>query len=193
MPTLETPRLVLRPFTATAWDAVDAMLSDVETTRHMHFGTWTAARRREWFDWCVAEAQRPAADSIDWAIARRDTGETIGWFGIGAASEPTIAEDISFGYLLARSHWNRGYMTEALRAVFAYEFETLGVPRLSATCEVDNAASARVMEKAGMRRERTVHGADFEGNLALRHHYRITSVEYESGNERAADTCPSRS
>lgn len=181
MPTVETPRLVLRAFAVGDWVAINDMLSDPETTRHMHFGRWTESRRREWFDWCLAEAQRPDANSIEWAITRKTTGDVIGWFGIGAPSEPTTATDISFGYLLAHSHWNRGFMTEALRAVFSYEFGTLGVPRLSATCEVDNPASARVMEKAGMRREKTVYGTDFEGNWARRHHYTIARDEYQAG------------
>lgn len=84
----------------------------------------------------------------------------------------------SFGYLLARAHWNRGYMTEALRAVLVYEFGTRGTPRVSATCEVENGASARVLEKAGMRLEKTVRDADFEGNWAVRHHYAINRAEY---------------
>ena len=45
-PRLEIPRL-LRPFAPGDWEAVDAMLSDPETVRHMHFATWTADRRRE--------------------------------------------------------------------------------------------------------------------------------------------------
>lgn len=181
MPTLETPRLVLRAFVPGDWEAVNAMLSDPEATRYMHFKTWTETRRRDWFDTCLAEAQRSDAGSIQWAIVHKDSGDVLGWCGIGASSEPANAHGISFGYLLGRAYWNHGYMTEALRAVFAFEFETLGVPRLSATCEVDNPASARVMEKAGMRREKTVHGTDFEGNWAHRHHYTITKEEYEAG------------
>jgi len=71
-------------------------------------------------------------------------------------------------------------MTDVLGAVFAYEFETLGVPQLSATCRTANVASARVMEKAGMRRVKSGCGADFEGNWSHRHHYVITRAEYQS-------------
>ncbi len=181
MPTLETPRLVLRAFVAGDWVAISEMLADPETTRYMHFGRWTETRRREWFDWCLMEAQRSDADSIQWAIVHKSSGDVIGWFGIGASREPANAHDISFGYLLARAYWNHGYMTEALHAVLAFEFKTLGVPQLSATCEVENPASACVMEKAGMRREKTVLGTDFEGNWARRHHYTITKEEYEAG------------
>lgn len=161
---------------------MNAMLSDSEAMQHMHFTSWNEDQRREWFDACVACAEQPDADGFNWAIERRDTGEVIGWFGIGATSEPTDTYDISFGYSLARAYWNQGYMTEVMRAVFAYEFETLGVPQLSANCRAANLASARVMEKAGMRREKTDFGADFEGNWSHRYHYLITRADYESQN-----------
>jgi RimJ/RimL family protein N-acetyltransferase len=69
-------------------------------------------------------------------------------------------------------------MTEALRALLAYEFDTRAAPRLRATCNIANPASARVMEKVGMRRERTVFDANFAGNPTQWHHYAITNAEY---------------
>jgi len=179
-PTLETTRLILRPFAPSDWDAMNAMLSDSEAMQHMHFKTWTEDQRREWFDACVAIAEQPDPGSFGWAIERKDTGDVIGWFGIGTLSDPTTVYDISFGYALARTYWNHGYMTEVMRAVFAYEFKTLGAPQLKANSRAANPASARVMEKAGMRREKTDYGADFEGNWAHRHHYIITRAEYET-------------
>ncbi len=180
-PVLETRRLRLRTFAAGDRDAVDAMLADVETTRYMHFARWSAAARHRWFDWSVDAASQPVTDSIQWVIALRETNEAIGWFGIGASGQPDTA-DISFGYLLARQHWNNGYMTEVLLAVFAFEFETLGASRLRATCDVENPASARVMEKAGMTRVKTDYGQDFEGNWAHRHHYVIARDEYHASH-----------
>lgn len=178
-PRLETPRLVLRQFAPSDWDAINTMLSDPVTTRHMHFATWTEDQRRQWFDWFVTNARQPDADALIWAITRNDSGDVIGYFGIGTSSDAAVPGERSFGYLLDRASWNQGYMTEALRAVLAWEFGARGAPRLRATCAVANPASARVMEKAGMRREKTVFDADFEGNWAQRHHYAITKAEYE--------------
>lgn len=177
-PTLESPRLALRPFAPSDWAAMNAMLSDSEAMQHMHFRSWDEGQRREWFDACVEAGQQPNPDGMGWAIEQKDTGEVIGWFGIGTSSDPTTAYDISFGYALARHHWNQGYMTEALRTVFAYEFDTLGVPRLSANCRAPNVASARAMEKAGMRRVKSDYGPDFEGNWSHRHHYIVTKAEW---------------
>ena len=176
-PRLETPRLVLRQFAAGDWDAVNAMLSDPEAARYMHFAAWTEDQRRQWFDSCVTNEQ-PDADTLDWVITRKLSGDVIGWFGIGTSSDVAVQGERSFGYLLNRVSWNQGYMTEALRAVLAYEFGVRGAPRLRATCNVANPASARVMEKVGMRREKTVFDAGFEGHWARRHHYAITKAEY---------------
>jgi RimJ/RimL family protein N-acetyltransferase len=177
-PILETSRLILRPFTPDDWPAVDAMVSDPQATRYMHFARWTPDQRRRWFDWCVSLADEEGSDVIAWVIARREAGDVIGWFGIGSTSRPTVPGERSFGYLLRPAFWNQGYMTEALHAVLDYEFGVRDTPRVSATCETANEASLRVMEKAGMHRENTVYDDDFEGNWAYRHHYFLTRAEY---------------
>jgi len=60
---------------------------------------------------------------------------------------------VSLGYVLARSYWGKGYMTEAVRAVTDWLLRQPDIYRVYATCDVDNPASARVMEKAGMKYE----------------------------------------
>lgn len=57
------------------------------------------------------------------------------------------------GYCLKRSFWNKGYATEATRALLKFGFEYLRLHRVFATCDSVNVASARVLEKAGMKRE----------------------------------------
>ncbi|MEW6242247.1 MAG: GNAT family N-acetyltransferase [Chloroflexota bacterium] len=59
----------------------------------------------------------------------------------------------SLGYVLARPHWGKGYMTEAVRAVTDWLLRQPDIYRVFATCDVDNPASAKVMEKAGMKYE----------------------------------------
>lgn len=59
----------------------------------------------------------------------------------------------NMGYVLARRHWNKGYMTEAGRVVVDLAFADPAIMRVGAFCDAANAASARVMEKMGMTRE----------------------------------------
>lgn len=175
-PRLTTARLILRPFLPGDWPAFDALLADREAMQHMHFRTWTETQRRGWFDEIVAHT----SESWEWIIERASSGEVVGWFGIGTADDPTAAFDIDFGYALGREHWGRGYMTEAMEAVFAHQFEVLNVPRLQAVCGTTNPASARMMERCGMRCVKTDYGADFEGNWSHRHHYAITQADYRT-------------
>lgn len=91
-----------------------------------------------------AQERWPRGDRL-WAIERRDDGRLIGQ--IGAHLESTRA---MFGYVLARAHWGRGFMTEALRAVTEAGLDSPSIFRVWAVCDVENAASARVMQKAGM-------------------------------------------
>jgi len=157
------------------------MLADAESSRFMHFATWTEDQRRQWFNGCVTNVPQPPddVDAFYWAITRKDSGAVIGWFGIGTSSDAAVPGERSFGYVLERTYWNQGYMTEALNAVLAYEFGTRSTPRLRATCDVGNPASARVMAKVGMQLEKTVFDANFEGNGAKQHHYAITRAKYE--------------
>jgi RimJ/RimL family protein N-acetyltransferase len=57
------------------------------------------------------------------------------------------------GYVLARKHWNKGYMTEAARALLDWAFQQPQIYRVYATTSVANIGSQRVMEKLGMTRE----------------------------------------
>jgi [ribosomal protein S5]-alanine N-acetyltransferase len=60
---------------------------------------------------------------------------------------------LDFGYVLSRPYWGRGLMTETLTAVVGWAMRQPSIWRISAVCDVDNPASARVMEKAGLQRE----------------------------------------
>ena len=54
---------------------------------------------------------------------------------------------------MSRAYWNRGLMTEALRAVLDFGFREMHLNRIQGCCVVENIGSARVMEKAGMQLE----------------------------------------
>ena len=173
MPILETNRLILCDFALSDWEALNAIVSDPAVTRFMHLASWDEGKRRDWLSWMVQQASNPHPYSDNWAITMRSGGQLIGWLYIGGSREDAEAGTRGCGYALDRRFWGQGYMTEALRAAFAYEFTVLGAQSITAECETPNVASARVMEKCGMTHEGTFYDADFEGNWRQRHHYRI--------------------
>jgi RimJ/RimL family protein N-acetyltransferase len=60
---------------------------------------------------------------------------------------------VELGYVIAQPHRGRGYATEAATRIVEWALDNPGVVRVRAYCHVDNAASARVLDKAGMVRE----------------------------------------
>ncbi len=183
---ISTTRLILREFVPTDWEAVSSFLSDPDVTRYMHFSHYSRSDLRDWFDWCIENSQREQHAAYNWAITLRATEHPIGWLGIGVPSKPADAGERDFGFALDKRYWGRGYMTEALRAILAFEFGSMGSKRIYATCETDNVASARVMERVGMQYEGTFRDADFMGNVAYRHRYGIHHDHFDAdGGERS--------
>jgi RimJ/RimL family protein N-acetyltransferase len=59
----------------------------------------------------------------------------------------------SIGYVLAKRYWNKGYATHLLHELIAYLFQKTDLTFIQSFCDIDNIASARVMEKAGMKKK----------------------------------------
>ncbi len=173
MSTIETERLILRDFTPDDWDAINAIVTEPGVMRYTHFAHWDEAKRRAWLAQMVAEARDPDRRNYSRAITLRSSGALIGWFYIGGPPE-----ERGCGYALSSAYWGQGYMTEAARAIFAYEFAEMGTQRIVAECDTPNIASARVMQKSGMTYVKTAYDQDFEGTWAERHHYAIDKQDW---------------
>ena len=78
-------------------------------------------------------------------FARSDTGDLIGMFHPRAASYR-----VSYGYVLRASAWGKGCASEVMTWLVDHALSHPAIFRVEAFCDVDNPASARVMEKAGM-------------------------------------------
>jgi RimJ/RimL family protein N-acetyltransferase len=70
------------------------------------------------------------------------------------------------GYVLARKYWNKGYMTEAVKAVTSELFNDPDICRVWAVVDLENPASARVLEKAGLRCEGILRRWSLHPNLS---------------------------
>ena len=145
--TWTTPRLALRPIAVADAPGIFGYASDVETTRHMVFPRHRDIAEAESFARrCVGCWQDGSA--FPWAIASRATGAFMG--SIELRIRPPKAD---FGYILARAFWRQGFMSEAASALVAWALAQPAIHRVWATCAPDNVASARVLEKAGLRHE----------------------------------------
>src|SRR3712207_668193 len=89
-----------------------------------------------------------------WAAVEKATGEFVGWFALHP-TEGGGPEGYELGYRIERSAWGKGYATEGSLALIREGFAGLGVRRVWAQTMAVNAASRRVMEKAGLAYVRT--------------------------------------
>lgn len=86
--------------------------------------------------------------AFPFGIALSEGGEVIGCIELRPKGESA-----ELGYVLGQAYWGRGIMTEALKAVLDWALGPGGFRRAEATCDGENLASVRVMEKAGMERQ----------------------------------------
>lgn len=149
---ITTERLSLRDFEPGDESAVHAYGSDPEAVRYMPFGPNTEQETRAFLANAFAKRKERPRTWLDLAVTLRDSGLLIGGCGI-RFTKGLSQEEVSFGYILRRDHWRLGYGTEIARALVRFGFEQMKAHRIIAHCDTRNAASARILEKAGMTRE----------------------------------------
>ena len=158
-PILETPRLVLRePRRGDAQPLLTAW-SDAESVRY--FGTGPLATKSQALEELRGfRNQTMSGEGIRWILTERDRDEYIGDVGFfDFAPEHSRAE---IGFLLARPHWGRGYMSEALDAVLEYGFTVARLHRVEALVDPRNSACLQLLERKGFQREGLLRDYEFE-------------------------------
>lgn len=157
---LTTERLVLQEFHHTDFDAVHAYGSDPVVTRYTSFGPNTPIETEDFLTRAAGAALTAPRKSYDLAIVRVADRALIGGVGLhlgGSGHTGGCGESSPYrgelGYVLRSDAWGCGYAAEAGKAMVEFGFENLGLHRIFAECHAANEASARVMEKIGMRRE----------------------------------------
>jgi RimJ/RimL family protein N-acetyltransferase len=159
---IETERLLLREFRAGDESHIHEYASDPEVVRLMIWGPNTPEMTRAFLEGALNAQERWPRPGVELAIERKEDHRLIGSIGLRIKDEANRSADI--GYVLNRSCWGRGYMTEAARAILDAAFRDLHLHRVWATCDPRNHASYRVMEKIGMRREALFCKNAFEKN-----------------------------
>jgi RimJ/RimL family protein N-acetyltransferase len=154
---LETERLLLRRFTESDVANLHDLDGDPEVMRFVNGGRPVSRDviREETLPRFLRAYERFEGFGV-WAAIERSTGEFVGWFEFYPRKD-AVPEEVELGYRLRRSAWGKGYATEGSRALIRKGFTELGVQRVVAETMAVNAASRRVMEKAGLKYVRTFH------------------------------------
>lgn len=149
---LRTERLLLRPYTAADFGALYAMRSDPEVARYLYWEPQTEDEVRETLARKEASTLlRAEGDVLALAAEERMRGEVVADVILHWFSEDHATGEI--GYITHPAHGGKGYATEASGPLLRIAFDGLGLHRVIGRLEARNTASARVLEKLGMRRE----------------------------------------
>jgi [ribosomal protein S5]-alanine N-acetyltransferase len=144
---LYTNRLCLRYFHENDSEDVYEYSSDGEVTKYL---TWLPHKSLEQSRNCIIEHLSNALGV--YAIELVSERKVIGCIDLRIIPEHNKG---SFGYVLNRKYWNKGYMTEALSKIIEISFDKLNFNRIESTHYVSNEGSGRVMQKCGMQYEGT--------------------------------------
>jgi len=150
IPTLETSRLILRPFTL--GDAADVKrlagdFSIADTTQNIPH-PYEDGMAEQWIG--RHQEDYNAGKGLTFAIADRNGGHLIGAISLMKIESEHQAE---LGYWIGKPFWNRGFCTEAGAAILRYAFLSLGLNRVHVSHMSRNPASGRVIRKLGFTHE----------------------------------------
>lgn len=202
MPTLETPRLRIRPFEPADLQPIHQLL-DVELAgvEFGNAGPGSLEQREAWLRWSIAGYEQLALlyqpPYGDRAVVLQETGALAGVCGfvpcLGPFCQlPSLAHEalpsqarfntaeVGLYYAVSPAYQRKGYAAEAAQALASYAFAQLGLRRIVATTTYDNAGSIGVMRKIGMRVERNL--------LPTPEWFQVVGIlENEEGGERRHD------
>ena len=164
----ETERLVLKEFSIADAQGFYELNLDPEVLRYTGDVPFNSVAEAETFIRNYTHYDRYGFGR--WSVFLKDTGEYIGFCGLNY--RPSV-DEVDLGFRLRRSHWGKGYATEAARESLSYGFKTYNLEKIVARAMKENLASQRVLQKLVMRFQKT-----FEVGRELWVQYAITNEEY---------------
>lgn len=189
---IETERLLLRKLLPQDADMMYAnWASDPEVTRYLRWEPHKSAdaTRELLAAWATLY---PNLDHYQWAIVEKTSGQVFGSVSIcnsllGEPQQKTAWPKMDLsqgiwepGYCIGKRWWNKGYMTEAFRAVVEFWFTHTDSQWLACCHAVNNPASGKVMEKAGFVYDHDAEYHRFDGTAVPCRTYYLTRERYLS-------------
>jgi [ribosomal protein S5]-alanine N-acetyltransferase len=149
---LQTKRLHIRELQPTDLENIHVLHSLPETDEFNTLGIPETLQVTEEIltNW-LSEKQQVSRSRYVFGIELNDCDQFIGLIAMNLAKPKFRKAEIWFK--IHKDYWNKGYTTEALIKLLEFGFSRLNLHRIEAGCAVENIASARVIEKAGMLRE----------------------------------------
>ena len=192
---IETERLLLRRLLPEdAGMMYRNWASDPEVTRYLRWEPHESEAQTR--DLLTAWAELyPNPDYYQWCLVEKATGEVFGTISIfrSAAAEPTARDEWpgfdrsngiwEVGYCIGKAWWNKGFTTEALKAVVEYWFRNTDSTWLACSHALTNPASGKVMQKAGFVYDHDAEYHKFDGTPVSCKCYALTKERFEQNRK----------
>lgn len=143
--------ITLRELHESDWPALLHCFGDAETVRYTEFEPFTEASARWLMQWALEKKQEEPRLVFVFGVMLSPDTPVVGIATL-TIRNPALGE-ADVGVMLGREQWGHGCGASAVRALLALGFETLRLHRITGECDPENLGSARMLEKAGMRRE----------------------------------------
>ena len=177
---IKTKRLLLRDLVPGDWQEAYQWGSDPKVVRFMPWGPNSRAQTKSYIRRVQRLGRQRPRTKFELGVVLRAEDRLIG--GCGIRIQNRVLREGDLGYVFHRSYWGKGYATEATKAIIDFGFSKLKMHRIWATCDLGNKASARVLEKAGMKREGTLRKHLFQkGAWRDSHLYAILETDRKRG------------
>jgi RimJ/RimL family protein N-acetyltransferase len=192
IPTLETPRLRLRPLRESDFEDYTALYSDPEVLRYLSSGPEPWDRGRSWRHLAFVVGHWQLRGAGMWVVEHKETGAFLGVIGFAA---PEGWPGFELAWTLARRWWGNGYATEGAQAALDHAFNVMKKDRIISLIHPENRASIRVAERIGESLQGRIHhfgremlcfGIDRETYLRGQHPRRMNGSQGEGRAVRTA-------
>lgn len=189
LPVLSTPRLVLRPVQLEDAAALAAIYGDPETARYLAMDLLrTPAQMRAKLVRDVAAVA--AGEAARWVLTLPGSAEAVGYVALFAHAPREARAEV--GFVLARSLWGQGHLTEVLPVLLGEGFGRMALHRIEARVDPRNAASLAVLARHGFRREGLLreNAVDPDGRRTDTVLLALLAPEWRARTQPSGDTPP---
>ncbi len=174
---IQTARLLVRRFQDGDLSAFLQYRNDPEVARYQGWDSIPEAKGLAMIQEQTKIEPGVPGLGYQFAIALKETGQLVGDCGLFVQVQD--ARQAQLGITLARPHQGQGLATEAVNAELDYAFINLDLHRVVATVDVENARSAALMERVGLRREgHFIKNAWFKGHWSDEYLYAVLQAEW---------------
>ena len=176
---LETDRLLLRNICKEDINDVYALFSNKKTMYFLDLPHPNIEHTKDYIEKLLSAYQEKPRRCWEMAIVLKSTKKFIGIANLDVETSYVKDGRAWLDYYLLAEYWNKGYATEAGKALIKFAFETLGINKIVAGCLKCNSASENVMIKCGMQKEADYkQHTKFNGEWVNRVEYAILKDEF---------------